>query len=118
MRCDIVLPKRKPKLMLKLLADQRAALEELCRRYGVVRLEVFGSATRPDDFNPARSDVDLLVEFVSPSLEYRNFGDLQQALEALLERRVDLVERKAVEESRNHIRRDSILSAAELLYAA
>ncbi len=40
----------------------RAAIEELCRRYGVTKLDVFGSATR-EDFDEARSDVDFLVEF-------------------------------------------------------
>jgi len=42
--------------------DHRVALEELWRRYRVRSLFLFGSAAR-DDFDPGRSDVDLLVEF-------------------------------------------------------
>lgn len=45
------------------LAEKRNALTELCRRHGVRRLDVFGSAARGIDFDPARSDTDLLVEF-------------------------------------------------------
>src|ERR1700730_10430697 len=49
------------------IADKRDALIALCQRYDVVRLEVFGSALRPADFDPAHSDIDFLVTFASPS---------------------------------------------------
>ena len=49
--------------MLAELTRARADLAALCRQYRVVRLEVFGSAARGTDFDPARSDVDLLVSF-------------------------------------------------------
>lgn len=69
------------------------AIGELCRRHGVRRLEVFGSAVR-DDFDPAASDVDFLVEF-EPGPR-RGFGDryfvLARELERLLQRPIDLVE--------------------------
>ncbi len=45
------------------IADKREELAALCRRYDVVRLEVFGSAARGTDFDPATSDADFLVEF-------------------------------------------------------
>lgn len=45
------------------IEQHRAAIAELCRRYRVRRLEVFGSAARGDDFDPARSDFDFLAEF-------------------------------------------------------
>jgi predicted nucleotidyltransferase len=66
-------------------------IAELCRAHQVRRLSMFGSALR-NDFDPERSDLDLLVEFVS-TVEDRTgaqsrFGD---ALEALLGRRVDTV---------------------------
>ena len=93
-------------------------IAELCSRFGVVRLDLFGSASHGQGFDEDRSDVDLLVEFASPELEYRNFVAFQAALSALLGRPVDLVERKAVEQSRNHIRRRSILADAKALYAA
>lgn len=43
--------------------DKREELVELCRRHGVARLEVFGSAARGTDFDPQTSDADFLVEF-------------------------------------------------------
>jgi predicted nucleotidyltransferase/uncharacterized protein with HEPN domain len=91
----------------------RDAIAALCRRFGVTRLEVFGSAARGDDFDPARSDVDLLVEFgpdSQPGLAALvEFGD---ALEATFGRKVDVMDRAALLASPNHIRRRSILADA------
>lgn len=95
------------------------AIAALCRRFGVTRLEVFGSAARGEDFDPARSDVDLLVEFTPEArFDFAGFADLKDALEALFGRRVDLVDRPAIEKSRNPIRRRSILGDARLVFAA
>jgi hypothetical protein len=49
--------------MLADIAEKRDALAALCRRYGVTRLEVFGSAARGAGFDPNRSDADFLVTF-------------------------------------------------------
>lgn len=49
--------------MLPLIAERRSDIAALCRRFGVRRLVVFGSAARGADFDPARSDLDFLVEF-------------------------------------------------------
>ena len=89
----------------------------MCRRVGVRGLDVFGSAAR-GDFDPARSDVDFLVEFATQDDDLARFLDFKQALEALLGRRVDLVDRKAIEASRNYIRKRHILTGAEPVYAA
>jgi uncharacterized protein len=76
-------------------------LRILCRRYGVRRLGAFGSVLG-DDFDPKRSDIDLTVEFGRP----RSMGLVDQyfrfkaALERLLGREVDLVELKAMPDSR------------------
>ncbi len=48
--------------MLPIVTAQREAIEDVCRRFGVERLEVFGSATRAG-FDPERSDLDFLVRF-------------------------------------------------------
>ena len=100
------------------IAEKRDALAALCRRYGVKRLEVFGSAARGAEFDPATSDYDFLVEFeprsdVTPRDRFLGLAD---ALEKLMGRPVDLVERKAVEASRNYIRRRAILRHAETVY--
>jgi len=77
--------------MIADIAQHRDELRDLCRRFGVRRLEVFGSAARPADFDPARSDIDFLVEFAVEETDFRRFLDFKAALEALLNRRVDLV---------------------------
>ena len=99
------------------IEEKREALAALCRRYGVTRLEVFGSAARDIDFDPKRSDADFLVTFND---ETRNdlaaFSDLKEALERLLGRPVDLVAREAIELSRNFIHRRAILKEAKTIY--
>ena len=100
------------------IEEKREAFAALCRRYGVARLEVFGSAARGIDFDPKRSDFDFLVEFdqrsdVPPLKQFFGFAE---ALEQLLGRSVNLVERAAIEKSRNYIRRRAILRDAETVY--
>lgn len=104
--------------MHPLIDQHRDAIGRLCRQYGVQRLEIFGSAARGADFDPAASDADFLVTFgpgsdLSP---LTRFLDLADALESLLGRPVDLLERGAVEASRNFIRRRHILTGAEPVY--
>lgn len=75
-----------------LIEIQRQGIARVCRQHGVHKLEAFGSVLR-DDFDPARSDIDLLVEFEpEAAADFSNFLDLKQALENLLQRPVDLVE--------------------------
>jgi hypothetical protein len=101
------------------LDAQRDALAALCRRFGVARLEVFGSAARADGFVPASSDFDFLVTLGPASRDdLAAYAGLHEALEALFARRVDLLEREAIEASRNPIRRRRILAEARPLYAA
>jgi predicted nucleotidyltransferase len=99
------------------IEKNRAALSTLCRRYGVRRLEVFGSAARDAGFDRERGDVDFLVTFNDAARNNLTaFIDFKEALERLLERPVDLVEREAIEMSRNYIRRRAILKEAKTIY--
>ncbi len=99
------------------IADKKEQLAELCRRYDVVRLEVFGSAARGTDFNSKTSDVDFLVEFDpdsdQPSFD-RYFG-LIGGLRDALGRPVDLVDTRAI---RNPYLRVAIDQSRELVYAS
>jgi len=90
-------------------------LRELCRRWRVAELCVFGSTLRGD--SRPDSDIDLLVTF-APDARWRgrDLLRLQDEFEALFGRKVDLVERAAVEESENWIRRRDILEHAEPVY--
>jgi hypothetical protein len=78
--------------MIDLITDNLDAIAELCRRYGVRKLEVFGSAAT-GEFDPEKSDIDLIVDFadLSPGLANRYLA-LADALEALFGRRIDLIE--------------------------
>lgn len=102
--------------MHPLILAQRSAIAEVCRRYQVRRLEVFGSAARGADFDPERSDADFLVEFAPDALpDLGSWFSVRTELERLLGRGVDLVEYRAV---RNPYVRADIDRTRELIYAA
>jgi hypothetical protein len=92
--------------------DERR-LAELCRRYGVRELSLFGSAARGE----ARPniDIDLLVEFL-PEAEpgLLDHAGLMLDLAALLGRKVDLVSKNALKP----LIRDSVIQDSRRLYAA
>ncbi|MEO1295774.1 MAG: nucleotidyltransferase domain-containing protein [Cyanobacteria bacterium J06636_16] len=97
------------------LPIQLPDLTEFCQRWQVAELAVFGSILR-EDFNET-SDVDFLVTFI-PKAPWGLFDHarMQQELEAQLNRKVDLVSRRAIERSQNWIRRQDILSTAQVIY--
>lgn len=102
--------------MIPSIEEHRAELAELCRRHHVLRLSLFGSATR-DDFDPQRSDLDFLVDFESlPPGEHADayFG-LLESLGRLFGRPVDLVVASAI---KNPYFRQSVEQTKALLYAA
>jgi predicted nucleotidyltransferase len=103
--------------MIAEISSHREELEELCRRFRVRRLDLFGSATG-DDFDSERSDLDFLVEFdprAPEALSFTTFFDLKEALEALFGRKVDLVEPRAI---RNPYFKESIERSREPIFAA
>lgn len=98
------------------LDAQREDLARLCARFGVRRLDLFGSAAT-DAFDPSHSDVDLLVEFeaLSGMTPFDQYFGLKEALAALLGREVDLVMEGA---SQNRYFLESVNKSRRLLYAA
>jgi predicted nucleotidyltransferase len=103
--------------LIELIETKRGELAELCRRYRVERLYLFGSAAT-DRFVPASSDLDFVVEMADrqPTGSYadRYFG-LLEALERLFGRPVDLVVESAI---RNPYFREAVEKTKTLLYAA
>lgn len=94
-----------------------ARIADFCCRWKISELALFGSALRGD----ARpdSDIDLLVTFSTDAAwGVIDHFRMEEELEAMLGRRVDLVTRLAVERSHNWLRRREILSTARTLYAA
>lgn len=102
--------------MLPLIDVRRTALDAACRRYGVERLDVFGSAVR-GSFDEAESDLDFLVSFTPEARlkAFDNFFGLRESLEELFERPIDLV-------TKNSLRNPYLIRAIEherqLVYAA
>jgi hypothetical protein len=102
--------------MIRDIEEHRRPIEDLCRRFRVRRLGLFGSAAA-GKFDPQSSDLDFLVEFEELGAnEYADayFGLLEQ-LGKLFRRDVDLVGAKSV---RNPHLRESIQRSMTLLYAA
>ena len=101
--------------MIELLETKLDAISTACRRFGVARLDAFGSALR-DEFQPGRSDVDLLVEFgpMEPYARVDAYFGLLEALRSILGEQVDLVVSGAV---KNRYIASEIEQTKELLYA-
>lgn len=99
------------------LPFDEAWLEGWCHRWQVAELAFFGSVLR-EDFRPD-SDVDVLIRFSDASQwSLLDHIAMEEELATFFGRKVDLVSRRAVEASRNHIRRHHILDSAQVVYAA
>ncbi len=101
--------------MIAEVTERRAELHDLCRRFGVRRLDLFGSAAR-GDFDPACSDLDFLVEFEpkEPGGYADAYFGLKESLERLFGRSVDLVSPASI---RNPWFRESVEETRSVLYA-
>lgn len=100
--------------MNPLLETHRAAIADACRKFRVDRLAAFGSIVR-EDFEPRRSDVDLIVRFQAadqPGYADR-YMDFAETLEGFLGRPVELLTERAL---RNPILRREIEREAVVLY--
>jgi predicted nucleotidyltransferase len=91
------------------------AIADLCRRFRVARLEVFGSAAR-DDFDGRTSDFDLIVHFEDERAEglFGRYWALTEALEELLGRPVDLLTERMI---RNPHFRSAVAKERQTIYA-
>jgi uncharacterized protein len=100
--------------MHSLIESNRESLGRFCRRWEITQFALFGSVLR-SDFRPD-SDVDCLVTF-SPDAKRTLFDmvRMQEELESILARKIHLVSRRGLESSRNYLRREAILSTAEVV---
>ncbi len=80
-----------------LIEENRDELNQLCQRFKVHRLELFGSAA-DGSFDLATSDLDFLVEFLElqPGEHFDAYFGLLESLRDLFQRKIDLVETKAM----------------------
>lgn len=95
----------------------REKVAEFCRKWKIVELSLFGSVLR-EDFRPD-SDLDLLATFSTDAdWSLLDHVRMEQEASALFGRKIDLVNRKAIERSDNYIRRKAILETAQPYYVA
>lgn len=103
--------------MSPIVQDRLDDLVDLCRRFHVARLELFGSAAADDGFDPEKSDLDFLVEFgpLEPGENSRCYFGMLFGLEDMFHRSVDLVMTRAI---RNPYFLEGVNRNRVLLYAA
>ncbi len=102
---------------MNIVENKLSELKQLCLKYKVKKLSVFGSVLT-NDFKE-NSDIDFLVTFDENKLELLdyagNFFDFMDALENLFGRKIDLVEEKAM---RNPYFIEEVEATKQMLYAA
>ena len=97
------------------IAIPQEQIREFCQHWQITELALFGSVLR-DDFRPD-SDVDVLVHFEKESRHTLfDLSRMEEELKAIFGREVDLVSRRAIETSRNYLRRKAILESVEVVY--
>ena len=91
-------------------------LTYFCQRWDIIELALFGSVLR-DDFRPD-SDIDVLVRLTPSHSWGLEFIQMREELSTLLQRPIDLLTRQSIMNSRNILRRQTILATAEVIYVA
>ena len=89
-------------------------IKKFCQRWKIKEFYLFGSVLR-DDFNES-SDIDVIVEFFPNSSWGWKIIDMDDELEQIFGRKVDVLDKEAIEEDNNWLRRKNILSSATLIY--
>lgn len=90
-------------------------IEDFCQRWQVIKFALFGSVLR-DDFS-TDSDIDILVQFAPDTkISITTLLDMEEELEQLFARPVDIGEWTTVETDPNYIRRKAILDSAQVIY--
>jgi predicted nucleotidyltransferase len=103
--------------MIKYIKEHQQELHNLCQRFNVKRLDVFGSALSEKKFDHNRSDIDFLVEFKTMDVvqHAKAYFGLLQTLQDMFSCNIDLIEIKAVQ---NPYFLDSINKSRSQIYAA
>ncbi|MEN9222663.1 MAG: nucleotidyltransferase domain-containing protein [Thermostichus sp. BF3_bins_97] len=94
-------------------------LADFCKQHHILELSLFGSILR-DDFR-ADSDIDMLVTFdhsANPHLSLMDLVGMEYQLEEMVDREVDLIDKRSIIDSGNWIRRKNILNTAQVIYAS
>ena len=107
---DYIIPRQNMNQTLTAISIPNSTLEQLCQKYHIRKLALFGSVLR-DDFRPD-SDIDILVEFLPGQTPGLGFIDIQDSLSQLLGRTVDL----NTPQDLSRYFRDEVLAEARIIY--
>jgi predicted nucleotidyltransferase len=94
-----------------------AQIADFCQQHHILELSLFGSILR-EDFR-SDSDIDILVVFdhdANPNLSLMDLVGIEYQLEDMVKRKVDLIEKRSIIDSKNWIRRKNILNTAQVIY--
>jgi len=92
-------------------------ISAFCKRWRITEFAIFGSALG-EDFH-SESDVDVLVSFADDAkTTLFDMVRMKDELEKIFERDVDLISKRGVEQSRNYLRKKSILGSAQVIHAS
>ncbi len=96
-----------------------AEIAKFCEKWQIIELSLFGSVLRDDfrDKGDDPSDIDLLYTKATEARYGFKIFDMQEELEKLLNRKVDLVSKQGIQNSRNHLRSQCILESTQVIYA-
>ncbi len=90
-------------------------IKAFCTGWQVIEFALFGSVLR-DDFS-SDSDIDIMVKFdINAHPTFTTLEDMEIELETIFNRKVDLITREGIETSRNYLRRQEILTSAQIIY--
>ena len=92
-------------------------VKKICKKWKIQELSVFGSILR-DDFNPQKSDIDMLYVFSSNAHCGWEIVNMENDFEKILGRKVDLFSKKAIQKSKNPYKQTSILGKSVIIYEA
>lgn len=103
------------KILSKNFDISLSTIAEFCQKWQIVEFALFGSVLR-DDFN-ANSDIDCLVKF-SNNADWSLFDrvKMKEELTLIFKRKVDLVNKKSIENSQNWLRKQEILKTTHIIY--
>ncbi len=100
---------------MKNLDFETEKIAQICQQWQIVELALFGSVLRTD-FN-LDSDIDVLVSFAEDAkVTFFDLDTIEQQLSKLFNRPVDVVTKRAIEQSQNWLRKKNILENAQIIY--
>lgn len=86
-----------------------------CQKWNISEFAFFGSVLR-DDFDPQNSDIDIMITFAPDQHWGWDIVTMKEELETLFKRPIDLVTKKAIENSKNPFRKKEILDTYQVIY--